>query len=294
LLKDKTILITGGSGSFGSAFIKYVLTNDFAKKLIVFSRDWLKQLNLREKLSVLEKEIYLGNTEKVRYFIGDIRDKDRLKRALYGVDIVIHSAAIKDLLSCQYNPAECMKTNVIGTQNVIDACIDTGVEKALLISTDKAVYPINTYGQSKALAESLFIQGNNYSPNGTKFSVCRWGNIVGSNGSVVPVWKKMIESGVTTVPLTSDQMSRYWFKMDDALRFVLQSINKMQGGEIFLPDKMPSIWIKDLCTAMSVDYEIVGIRDGEKLHESIDEKHSSDKNNWFLTIDEIKESIQNL
>lgn len=278
---NKTILITGGTGSMGSAFAHY-LKNKPPKKLIILSRDWLKQKNLKDEL---------GELPWVRFFIGDIRDKDRLIRAFKGVDIVIHAGAIKDLESCEYNPFECMKTNITGTQNVVDACIENKVEKCLLISTDKAVNPINTYGTSKAFAEKLWINANKYSADDNiKFSICRYGNVVGSAGSVLPVWKKLIEKGVKELPITHENMTRFWFKMEDVMVFIEDSLHNMQGGEIFIP-RLPSVRITDLAKAFNMPYKIVGIRPGEKIHEEMDYNYDSGTNPWFLTVDEIKETI---
>jgi len=282
---NKTILITGGTGSFGSAFAKHLRENP-PKKLIIFSRDWLKQKNLKDEL----------NEPWVRYFIGDVRDRDRLLRAFRGVDIVIHAAAIKDLESCEYNPSEALQTNVQGTQNVIDACIERKASKCLFISTDKAVNPINTYGTSKAMAEKLWINANKYAADSDiKFSVCRYGNVVGSNGSVVPVWKKMISDGADTVPITDERCTRFWFTMPKVMEFVDGSLHKMQGGEIFIPE-LPSVGITDLAKAMGVKYTVVGLREGEKIHETMGQYSSfglidSGNNSRFLSIDEIKETL---
>lgn len=279
--ENKTILITGGTGSFGSAFIRN-LQDTPPKKLIVFSRCWLKQKELRDSL---------GNPSFMRWFIGDIRDKDRLMRATKGVDIVIHAAAIKDLEACEYNPSEAMLTNVTGTQNVIDACIENQVSKCLFISTDKAVNPINTYGTSKAMAERLWLNGNKYSANDNiAFSVCRYGNVVNSNGSVVPVFKKMIDNGAKILPVTHPEMTRFWFEMPQVLDFVKKSLRDMKGGEIFIPN-LPSVRITDLCKAFNMPYEVIGIRDGEKIHETMGQEFDSGSNPWFLTVDEIKKTI---
>lgn len=280
IFKDKVVLITGGTGSFGTAFSKYLIDHR-PKKLIIFSRDWLKQKHLKDEL---------GNLPWVRFFIGDVRDKDRLVRAFKGVDIVVHAAAIKDLPTCEYNPSEAMLTNVTGSQNVIDACIECGVSKSILISTDKAVNPINTYGTSKALAEKLWVNANKYSADDNiKFSVCRYGNVVGSAGSIVPVWQKLIAQGAQELPVTDERMTRFWMPMETAVKFVSDSIEFMQGGEIFVP-KMPSIRIVDLCEAFGMPYNVVGIREGEKLHEELEQGYNSGENE-FLTVEEIKKTI---
>ena len=281
---DKTVLITGGTGSMGSAFAKYLIQYQ-PKKLIIFSRGWLAQKNMQDEL---------GDLPFIRYFIGDVRDKDRLLRAFKDVDIVIHAAALKDLPTCEYNPTEAMQTNVIGTQNVIDACIDCGVSKSLLISTDKSVAPCNTYGATKALAERLWLNANKTAAdNNIRFSVCRYGNVFGSSGSVYPVWKKMIEQGVEWLPVTDANMTRFHFLLSDVCRFVEDSIIKMQGGELFIP-RLPSIRIVDLAEAMNMPYNIIGIRPGEKIHEEMEPGYDSGSNPWFLSIDEIRETIKNI
>lgn len=279
--ENKTILITGGTGSMGTAFAKYICDNP-PKKLIIFSRDWLKQKNLKSEL---------GELSWVRYFIGDIRDRDRLIRAFKGVDIVIHAAAIKDLESCEYNPTECMLTNVVGTSNVIDACIENKVGKCLFISTDKAVNPCNTYGTSKAMAERLWLNANSTAADDDiKFSICRYGNVWNSNGSIGPVWRNLIEQGSTELPITHPDMTRFHFLMQDVMKFVEDSLNKMQGEELFIP-RLPSIRIVDLAEAFGLPYKIIGIRPGEKIHEEMEPGYSSGTNEWFLTVEEIKQTI---
>jgi len=281
--ENQTVLITGLTGSFGTAFAKYLLAKN-PKKLICFSRDWLKQQNLRNEL---------GNPPNMRWFIGDVRDKDRLMKAFRGVDIVLHASAIKCLPTCQYNPFEALQTNVIGTQNVIDACIERGVKKCLFISTDKAVAPANTYGATKALAEHLWLNANmTAATDDIRFSVCRYGNVCGSSGSVVPVFKKLIAEGAEYLPITDERMTRFWMEMDKVLHFVEDSIESMQGNELFIP-RLPSVLITDLCKALDMPYKVIGIRVGEKLHESLDADYSSD-NNVFLTVDEIRETIKNI
>jgi len=285
MFKDKTVLITGGTGSFGSAFAKHFSANP-PKKLIILSTGWERQETLRNEL---------GNPSWARWFIGNVRDYERLYQAFEDVDIVIHAAAIKCIETCEKDPEEALKTNVIGTQNIIRAALNRTVGKVLLISTAKACESCNTYGASKAMAERLMINANNYKGSkDVRFSVVRYGNVVGSNGSVVPRFKKLIESGTKELPLTDERMTRYWMAMDKALELVISSILKMQGGEVFLPDSMPSIRIKDLCTALNMPYYIVGARPGEKIHESIDIGHNSGDNPYFLTVEEIRQSIKGM
>lgn len=275
---SKAILITGGTGSFGSAFCRNIVKSDDYKKIIVFSTSWEKQTALRNELD---------NPKHMRWFIGNVRDYERLYQAFEGVDIVIHAAAIKCIVTCQNDPEEALKTNAIGTQNVIRAAINRNVNKVLLISTDKAVSPINTYGATKALAENLIINANNYKgAKDIRFSVCRYGNVVGSAGSVLPVWKKMMQEGVKSLPVTDERMTRFWFPMQEAIKFVLESLDKMQGGEIFIPE-IASIRITDLAKALNMPYHIVGLRKGEKIHESLSMEYSSDKNR-FLSVEEIQ------
>jgi UDP-N-acetylglucosamine 4,6-dehydratase len=279
----QTILITGGTGSFGKAFTKWILKNDSPKKLIIFSRDWLKQQEMREEL---------GNPDNVRWFIGDVRDVDRLKRALEGVNYVIHAAAIKDIDACSYNPNEAVLTNINGTQNLIDACIYNRVNKAVLISTDKAVNPTNTYGKSKAMAEDIWINGSNYSAGRTKFSVVRYGNVVGSAGSVIPRFKKMIAEGAKSLPITHPSMTRYFFPMEDAIKLVYTAFVEMEGGEIYIPE-MKSANIVNLAEAFGMPYHIIGIRTGEKMHETLyTDEHETSETAEKFTLAELKELIK--
>jgi UDP-N-acetylglucosamine 4,6-dehydratase len=283
---NKTIFVTGGTGSMGSALARYLVDKN-PKKVIIFSRGWLAQKSLRDEL---------GDPTSFRWFLGDVRDKDRLYRAIKNVDILIHAAAVKCIDACNYNPDECMKTNVTGTQNVIDACIDKKVGRCLFISTDKAVAPVNTYGTSKAMAERLWLSANQYAAtDDIKFSVCRYGNVVASSGSVVPLWRKMISDGADTVPITDERCTRFWFTMPNVMKFVDDSISKMQGGEIFIPE-LPSIRITDLAKAMGVKYTVVGLREGEKIHETMGQYNEfglidSGNNPWFLSVEEIRETI---
>ena len=256
-LDDKVILVTGGTGSFGQKFTDIVLREYRPRKLIIFSRDELKQHEMRQ----------LHSGPLMRYFIGDVRDRDRLQRAMHGVDIVVHAAALKQVPACEYNPIEAVKTNIVGAQNVIDAAIDCGVEKVIAISTDKAVNPVNLYGATKLCAEKLFVQGNAYSgEGGTRLSCARYGNVVGSRGSVIPEFQRQRLNGHITV--TDERMTRFWITLDHGVRFVIRCLDGMQRGEVFVP-KIPSMRIMDLATSVApgCDVKLVGIRPGEKLHE---------------------------
>lgn len=255
---DKVVLVTGGTGSFGKKFIEIMLKEYHPEKIIVFSRDELKQYEMR---------INGFDDPSIRYFLGDIRDLDRLKRAFKKVDIVVHAAALKQVPACEYNPFEAIKTNILGSQNVIEAALDCGVQKVLAISTDKAVNPVNLYGVTKLGAEKLFIQSNSYAGgHDTRFSCTRYGNVVGSRGSVVPVFLQQRKTGKLTV--TDERMTRFWISLDQGVRFVIRCIEQMHGGEVFVP-KIPSMSVKDLGAAIAPECEIVysGIRPGEKLHE---------------------------
>lgn len=255
-----TVLVTGGTGSFGRAFVKYVLEHKKPKKLIIYSRDELKQHEMRQQFPD-------GPDTPVRYFIGDIRDKDRLYRAFKGVDIVVHAAALKQVPVCEYNPFEAVKTNVMGSQYIIDAAIDRGVKKVLAVSTDKAVNPINLYGATKLVAEKLFIHGNSYvGDQKTIFSCVRYGNVIGSRGSVVPLFKQQKATGTLTI--TDLAMTRFWITLEQGVNLVINAIDRMQGGEIFIP-KIPSMVLKDFAETIApgCKHNVIGIRPGEKLHE---------------------------
>lgn len=259
MFNNKNILITGGTGSFGKKFIKILLEKYKPNKVIVYSRDELKQFEMGQ--------VY--NDLCMRYFIGDVRDKERLMLAIKGVDYVVHAAALKQVPAAEYNPMECIKTNIMGAQNVIDACIANNVEKVIALSTDKAANPINLYGATKLASDKLFTAANNIVGSGrTRFSVVRYGNVVGSRGSVVPFFKGLLERGATELPVTDERMTRFWLKLEDGVEFVLKNFQRMQGGEIFIP-KIPSMRILDLAKAMAPDakIKIIGIRPGEKLHE---------------------------
>jgi UDP-N-acetylglucosamine 4,6-dehydratase len=258
-LDDASILITGGTGSFGNRFVETVLRRHRPRRLIVFSRDELKQSEMQARL----------RQPSLRFFLGDVRDRDRLRRAMHGVDVVVHAAALKQIPACEYNPFEAIQTNVIGAKNVIDAAIDAGVKRVLALSTDKAVNPINLYGATKLCAEKLFVQANAYGfPQGTSFACVRYGNVIGSRGSVIPLFEAQRASGALTV--TDPKMTRFWITLEQGADFVVRCLGLMRGGEIFVP-KMPSTRILDLVEAVApgcrVDF--VGIRPGEKLHEAL-------------------------
>lgn len=262
MLNDKTILITGGTGSFGKKFVSVVLTKYRPRKLIVFSRDELKQFEMRHRF-------HERDYPAIRYFLGDVRDRERLYRAFDGVDIVIHAAALKQVPAAEYNPIEAVKTNVLGAANIIDAAIDKNVEKVIALSTDKAANPINLYGATKLCSDKLFVAANSYSGrHKTMFSVVRYGNVVGSRGSVIPFFLRKRSSGV--LPITDERMTRFWITLDQGVQFVIDSLDRMHGGEIFVP-KIPSMNVVDLARAVAPEckYEVIGIRSGEKLHETM-------------------------
>lgn len=323
MLKNKVVLVTGGTGSFGKKFVKKALELQ-AKKIIIFSRDELKQYEMRQQFN---------NDKRLRFFIGDVRDKERLYRAFNGVDIVIHAAAMKHVEACEYNPFEAVKTNINGAQNIIEAAIDSKVDKVIALSTDKAAAPVNLYGATKLASDKLFIAGNSYvGEESTKFAVVRYGNVVGSRGSVIPFFQRVKETGI--LPITDERMTRFWITLDQGVQFVLDSLERMQGGELFVP-KIPSMNIMDLAKAICPQCEtkVIGIRPGEKLHEVMitqdDARHtiefedhyvitpefpwwgsrveknssqpvqegfvySSETNSKWLTIEQLKIMIQNL
>lgn len=257
---DKVIMVTGATGSFGKKFIEIMLAEYHPAKLIIFSRDELKQH---------EMQLNGFTHPTLRYFIGDVRDLERLRRAMAGVDIVVHAAALKQVPACEYNPMEAIKTNILGSSNVIDAALDCNVKKVLALSTDKAVNPVNLYGATKLAAEKLFVQSNAYAAGKpTRFSCVRYGNVVGSRGSVVPMFLKQRENGKLTI--TDERMTRFWISLEDGVRFVIRCIEQMQGGEVFVP-KIPSMRIVDLARVIAPDaeLEVIGIRPGEKLHEML-------------------------
>jgi UDP-N-acetylglucosamine 4,6-dehydratase len=275
--KEQVVLVTGGTGSFGRKFIELLIKEQNPRKVIVFSRDELKQHEMRT----------MGfNQPNLRYFIGDIRDRERLVRAMHGVDIVVHAAALKQVPACEYNPMEAVKTNIIGTSNVVEAALDAGVNKLMALSTDKAVNPVNLYGATKLAAEKLTVQSNAYAGGmATRFSCVRYGNVVGSRGSVVPIFLKQRESGTLTI--TDERMTRFWLSLDQGVQFVISCIEQMEGGEVFVP-KIPSMKVIDLANAVAprAKVNIIGIRPGEKLHEvliSEDEaRHTVELDRMFI------------
>jgi UDP-N-acetylglucosamine 4,6-dehydratase len=323
-LRGKSILITGGTGSFGKSFVKYALENLEPRRIAILSRDELKQYEFRNEIQ---------NDPRVRWFIGDVRDSQRLSRAFHGVDAVVHAAALKQVDTAEYNPFECIATNVLGAENVINAAIDAGVKRVVALSTDKASSPINLYGASKLCSDKLFVAGNHYSgADNTRFSVVRYGNVVGSRGSVVPLFRRLASTG--TFPITDERMTRFWITLPQAVEFVVDSFDRMHGGEIFVP-RIPSTTILDLAKAISSDakIEIIGIRPGEKLHEEMisqndahrtykyndyfviapehvqwgkpieftggelvnsDFSYSSDSNDWFFTVPEIQDLLSTI
>ena len=325
MLNNKTILITGGTGSFGKCFTKYVLTHYNPKKIIIYSRDEFKQFLMANDL----KEY----ASKLRFFIGDVRDKERLERAFEGVDYVIHAAAMKQVPACEYNPNEAIKTNIHGAQNVIDAALDKGVSKVVALSTDKAVNPVNLYGGTKLVSDKLFIAANAYAGNkDVSFSIVRYGNVAGSRGSVIPFFQNLINRGEEKLPITDYRMTRFWISLTQGVELVIKALEEAKGGETFI-SKIPSFKITDLAQAMLPGCEMpeVGIREGEKLHEIMVtvedsmttyeyDKHfivypqmvwsetkrpiptgkkvedgfsySSDNNTEWLTIDEMKELLK--
>jgi UDP-N-acetylglucosamine 4,6-dehydratase len=259
MFNDKSILITGGTGSFGKEFIKTVLDRYNPRRVIVFSRDELKQFEMQQTF----------DDPAMRYFLGDVRDGPRLIQAMRGVDYVVHAAALKQVPAAEYNPMECIKTNIHGAENVINAALENNIKQVIALSTDKAANPINLYGATKLVSDKLFVAANNIAGgHQTRFSVVRYGNVVGSRGSVIPFFKKMIEDGAKELPITDTRMTRFWITLPEGVDMVLKSFKRMHGGEIFVP-KIPSAYITDLAKAMAPDLpiKVIGIRPGEKLHE---------------------------
>lgn len=276
VLENKTILVTGGVGSFGQKFVEIVLKEHNPKSIRVYDHDELKSVEMERKFQ----------DPRLRFFVGDVRDKDRLNRAMNGVDVVVHAAALKHVPICEYNPIEAVKTNIDGTVRVIDAAIDNNVAKVMLISTDKAVHSVNLYGATKMVAEKLFVQGNSYTgERDIKMSCVRYGNVIASNGSVVPLFQEQKKAGEITI--TDERMTRFWVTLEQGVQFVIQCIDKMEGGEIFVP-KISSMKITDLADAMAPDVKrkIVGIRPGEKLHEELitaqEAIHTKDMGTYYI------------
>ena len=284
MFNGANILITGGTGSFGKKYTKILLERYRPNKIIIYSRDELKQYEMSQEY----------NESCMRYFIGDVRDKDRLKKAFYGVDYVIHAAALKHVPVAEYNPMECIKTNINGAGNVIDAALDEGIKKVIALSTDKAANPINLYGATKLASDKLFVAANNIrGKRETEFSVVRYGNVVGSRGSVVPFFKKLLKEGAKELPITDENMTRFWITLRDGVEFVLKNFQRMQGGEVFIP-KIPSMKMTDFAKALApnLPYKIIGIRPGEKLHEIMVPKDDSHLTLEFDDHFVIKPTIQ--
>jgi UDP-N-acetylglucosamine 4,6-dehydratase len=284
MFNNKSILITGGTGSFGRQYVQTLLEHFQPKKLIVYSRDELKQFDMQQDY----------HQDCMRYFIGDVRDRDRLVQAMNGVDYVIHAAALKQVPAAEYNPLECIKTNIHGAENVIHAALANNVEKVIALSTDKAANPINLYGATKLVSDKLFVAANNVAGgHRTRFSVVRYGNVVGSRGSVVPFFKKCVADGWAHLPITDPRMTRFWITLRQGVDFVLKNFTRMQGGEIFVP-KIPSVSVVDLARAIApqLPHKIVGIRPGEKLHEIMCPSDDSHLTLEFTDHYVIKPSIQ--
>lgn len=263
MFNNKSLLVTGATGTFGISFIEFVLKNFKPKRVVIFSRDELKQFNM--KYSFPEKKY-----KCLRYFIGDVRDLDRLKMATYGIDYLIHAAALKQVESSEYNPLECIKTNIHGAENVIESCLHNNVKKVIALSTDKAVNPLNFYGTTKLVSDKLFVAANNfYGKKETRFSVVRYGNVANSRGSIIPFFKSLMTKS-NYFPVTDKEMTRFWITKNHAVNFVLDSFNRMHGGEIFVP-KLKSFKIIDLCKALDMEKKIkfIGIKPGEKIHEAL-------------------------
>jgi UDP-N-acetylglucosamine 4,6-dehydratase/5-epimerase len=280
MLNGKSILITGGTGSFGHLYVSTLLKNYDLKRLVIYSRDELKQYDMAIKFAEYK--------EKLRFFIGDVRDLSRLNEAMRGIDLVIHAAALKHVPVAEYNPMECIKTNIHGAENVIKAALSNSVESVIALSTDKAANPINLYGATKLASDKLFVAANNMSGGRTKFSVVRYGNVVGSRGSVVPYFKKLIDEKSPFIPITHKEMTRFWISLQEGVDFVINCLELMDGGEIFVP-KIPSVRITDLASAMApnIPTKIIGIRPGEKLHEVMcpsDDSHLTIEFNDYYVI----------
>lgn len=287
MFKDKTILITGGTGSFGQALTKKLLTENECKKVIIFSRDEWKQWQMRQADPIFDHP-------KIRYFLGDVRDPKRLERAFQEVHIIVHAAALKQVPAAEYNPTEFVNTNVLGAMNIVDAAIDCKIEKVIALSTDKAVNPVNLYGATKLCSDKLFVAGNAYvgARGFPKFAVVRYGNVSDSRGSILPFWRHLIETGAQKLPITDTRMTRFWISLSQAVDFTCNCFKWMRGGEIFVP-KIPSVRITDIAEALAPGFphEICGIRAGEKLHELLiseeDARHSIEMEDHYVIMPEI-------
>lgn len=287
LFKNKNILITGGTGSFGQAMARRLIREDTCSKVIILSRDELKQWQMQQSDPLFRHS-------KMRYFLGDVRDVNRLIRAFNEVHFIVHAAALKQVPAAEYNPTEFIKTNVMGAMNIIDAAIEMGVEKVIALSTDKAVNPVNLYGATKLCSDKLFVAGNSYvgARGFPKFSVVRYGNVAGSRGSIIPLWRKILEQGAKSLPITDPRMTRFWITLEQSVDLVCSCFNQMRGGEIYVP-KIPSIHIGDLASALApkVPQEVIGIRPGEKLHELMigadDARHTVDVGNHYIILPEF-------
>ena len=283
MLNGKNILITGGTGSFGKQLVRTILKKYKPNRVVIYSRDELKQFEMAQEF----------NHPNMRYFIGDVRDLPRLQKAMSGIEFVVHAAALKHVPIAEYNPMECIKTNVMGGQNVIDACLENGVKNIIALSTDKAASPANLYGASKLVSDKLFVAANNIrGSEDIKFSVVRYGNVLGSRGSVIPYFQKLIKEGASYLPITEAEMTRFWITLDEAVEFVLKSFERMKGGEIFIP-KIPSMKMTELAKAIAPDLpqKIIGIRAGEKLHEVMSPSDDSHLTLEFADHFVIKPSI---
>ena len=287
MFKDKVILVTGGTGSFGKAYISSLIQSKIKfKKIIIFSRDELKQFEMSNQKIFKDK--------RVRMILGDIRELSSVQRAFIGVDYVVHAAALKQVPAAEYNPFEFIKTNILGSQNIVEAALNSNIKKVIALSTDKAVSPLNLYGASKLAADKLFISANNLvgANEPTRFSIVRYGNVIGSRGSVLPLFRKYLSKKKNYFPITDKDMTRFWISLDEGVKFVLDMFSKANGGEIFIP-KMPSIKITDLAKALNKKYKlkIIGIRPGEKIHESLcikeESSHTYEFNSFFITYPSI-------
>lgn len=284
---DKTVLITGGTGSFGRAMTKRLLTENACKKVIIFSRDEWKQWEIQQSDPIFKHP-------KIRFFLGDVRDRNRLELAFRDVDYIVHAAALKQVPAAEYNPTEFIKTNILGAMNVIDAAISCRVQKVIALSSDKAVNPVNLYGASKLCSDKLFCAGNSYvgAEKEPKFSIVRYGNVLGSRGSLIPHWLRLIENGAKSLPVTDTDMTRFWMSLDQSVALVMNCFEEMNGAEIFVP-KIPSMKIVDLAKAMAPDLpiEVIGIRPGEKMHEVLlsqeDSRHSLEFEKYFVILPEF-------